>query len=343
MAYADNMEPVDTEEPTPEELQAIENEKTRRALVLTQAMHQQESQLPASLPTQPTPAPLQPPGFENALISEETRLNQGREARATAPGGGVLLMPPETQGRMYMGPQIGAEQLARIPQGGRINLMPPPGPRMSQLEQAQAADRPGTRTVGISGGEPSITSIEPAMQHFAAMRGYQSDLERGGDKQVARDKWLPMMLTGTRGLTPFQQAQIDRWQQPKTATPYQEAQMERWKNEVKTDPARTAQISKLTGAITGLQSDMARGLAYSSDNPDPKKAAQGKKNEDQLKQWQEQLDSLAKPATTTKTSAVANPAKASPGKNPYIVGKRYGNLRYKGGDPNLESSWTKAT
>lgn len=49
------------------------------------------------------------------------------------------------------------------------------------------------------------------------------------------------------------------------------------------------------------------------------------------------------PGTQTTTSpvapVVAPPVATSTGTNPYRVGARYGNLRYKGGDPNLEMNW----
>lgn len=42
-------------------------------------------------------------------------------------------------------------------------------------------------------------------------------------------------------------------------------------------------------------------------------------------------------------AALRTPSKTKTPPNPYIVGKRYGNLRYKGGDPNIQNNWTPVT
>lgn len=138
--------------PTADELQAAELAKTKQALLVAAAMQQSESQLPSRLPTQP--APVQPPA---------------------AP-----LPMPVSRGRMYMGPASGpaldAFTAGRGPSS--VNLMPPPsGPPPSRLEQAQAQDAPGSRTIGIN-DEPPYSDASMANQRnsmiYEAMKKIQA-------------------------------------------------------------------------------------------------------------------------------------------------------------------------
>lgn len=154
----------------PNEEESLIQEEADRQRQLAEQMRQEEAALMSALPTQPI-AP--PAGFEQSLIDEETRLNRQREALAATPGIGVRTMAPpapDTTGRMYMGPMIGQEQLSRIPEGGRINLMPPPsGPPPTALERLQALDRPGSETISIRQDVP-IPVPEGKSPVFAAMQ-----------------------------------------------------------------------------------------------------------------------------------------------------------------------------
>lgn len=258
MPEADTMESIDPLEQTPEDLQAIEDAKTNRALLLTQAMHQQEAQLPGQLPTTPPPFPMMTPriadparsgmmqipgpgiplapptavqsapilspgvplaptppvqstplgppsptaGFERALIDDETRMNRLRETDMIRP------TSPDIYGRMYMGGALTPEQEQEFKQSGkgtRINLMPPSGPRMSQLEQARAADRPGTRTISIDTSPASITSSDPTAKRFAIMQGMQVDKAKGMSDSDISNKWLPLLMEiGIAPAKPFE-------------------------------------------------------------------------------------------------------------------------------------------
>lgn len=52
------------------------------------------------------------------------------------------------------------------------------------------------------------------------------------------------------------------------------------------------------------------------------------------------LSEAAPPIIPRSSPATITPPTPTPG-NPYVPGKQYGNLRYNGGNPNLESSWEK--
>lgn len=176
--------PIPSEEELFAERQRIENErkKAATAIQLSGAASALEGALPSALPTQT--APLTPPaGFEPALMAEQERLNQVAAARAKIPGIGVrtdIPAAPDTQGRMYMGPNIGAAELARIPEGGRISLMPPAvTPPASRLEQLQALDRPGSRTIGIREEPPysdaSLAASQNRMKYEAIQKFMAGD------------------------------------------------------------------------------------------------------------------------------------------------------------------------
>ena len=54
------------------------------------------------------------------------------------------------------------------------------------------------------------------------------------------------------------------------------------------------------------------------------------------------LQDLQKPTPPADVTA-KNAAKGTAPGNPYQIGKQYGNLRYKGGDPQNETSWEPVT
>ena len=169
----------DQQSTEPVEVQGLTREQKAQALGVTlQGLDALERQVSSgTLPTQPAPRPAPPappmqpggaPGYEF-----------GR-------GIGVLQPPaqspaPTPQGRMYMGPSMSPDQeqqFMQSPAGTRTNLMPPPsGPPPSRLEQAQAADPPGSRTIGIHDEPPysdaSMANQQNAMR-YEAMKKFQA-------------------------------------------------------------------------------------------------------------------------------------------------------------------------
>ncbi len=187
------IDPLEFSVPTQEELDDVKErlaeEERQRQKTVSLALDTQErleSQLPTALPTQPIAPPSDVGPFPmRAAIAPPEPLNL-----------------PVSSGRMYMGPAMSAEEEAAFrakPSGTSINLVPPPAVTgLSGLERAQALDRPGTRTISIGGGTPTITSIDPASQRFAAIQGYQSDLNAGMDPSVVQQKWAPFLFAPGR-------------------------------------------------------------------------------------------------------------------------------------------------
>lgn len=239
--YDEFGEPIPTEEELAKQRadQEAERLKTEQALKLAGGMTGLEGQLPNTLPTQvaPVPAVPQPAAMGGAAYQE------GR-------GIGVLAAPPRAtnQGRMYMGPAMAPQQEQQFMQsapGTRMNLMPPP-PVMSPDQQAamqgsmaagtggesnasalarlQAADVPGSRTIGVQ-SEPPYSDASVANQRnatiYEALRKIQA-----GDKSP---ETAAIAMGGIgRGMTPYQQAQVQRWNTPASLTPFQAKQIERW-------------------------------------------------------------------------------------------------------------------
>jgi hypothetical protein len=114
---------------------------------------------------------------------------------------------------MYMGPSMSPEQesaFMQSPAGTRVNLMPPPtAPSPSRLEQAQALDRPGDRTLSIR-SEPPYSDASLAAQKnrmtFEAIQKFNA-----GDKS-------PEVLAAALGT-------IAGYQRPRPKTPVNPA---RW-------------------------------------------------------------------------------------------------------------------
>jgi hypothetical protein len=168
--------------PTPEELQAAEMAKTAQTLQLVQAMNQTVAPLPMTLPTQAAPAGTPPPPPMTATqpppvapVAPPSQPGAGAGA-AYQPGRGIGVLAasptPTNQGRMYMGPAMTApqeQQFMESAPGTRMNLMPPPTPEQSAgaasriapesdpaaLARLQAADVPGSRTIGVRSESPT--------------------------------------------------------------------------------------------------------------------------------------------------------------------------------------------
>lgn len=172
--------------PTPDELQAAELAKTAQTLQLVREMNQTVAPLPATLPTQTAPvgaAPAppmtatQPP--PTAPVAPPPLINRGGQQYQGSP---LVAAPPAPQGRMYMGPAMSPDQesaFMQSPAGTRINLMPPPsGPPPSRLEQAQANDQPGSRTIAIN-DEPAYSDASLANQRNAMLYNAMKQFDAG--------------------------------------------------------------------------------------------------------------------------------------------------------------------
>lgn len=129
-----------------------------------------------------------------------------------------------------------------------------PGPTMADLRSqynAAVSERDDTAALAAMrqiesarGGDPgSIIRVQtqvpyeipsPAQQQYEAQQAYQSEIDRGIPPDVAWNRHGPQIMAGTAGskpMTQYQQAQVERWQKPPMLTPYQEAQIARWKEQ----------------------------------------------------------------------------------------------------------------
>jgi hypothetical protein len=305
--------------PTQEEMnkQAADREaerlKTDQTIKLVGAMNQTVAPLPMTLPTQSSPVGAPPPPMTG------TQPPPGAPV-APPPQPGAPPMAP--QGRMYMGPSMTAPQesaFMQSPAGTRTNLMPPPsGPPPSRLQQLQAQDQPGSRTLGIR-DEPTYSDASMANQQnamrYEAMKKFDA-----GDRS-------PEVIAAAMGraapnqMTPYQQAQVQRWNKPSTITPYQQAEIDRWKRQ-DSKPETQTETEKIaaTPGSAGVEAQSARkGIFGIGARPAtaavPAVAPQGER-------------------TITRKVPVETPSAKTPS-----VGEVRNGWRFKGGDPSKKSNW----
>ena len=144
---------------------------------------------------------------------------------ASAPPAGLTGVPglsplSNATGRMYLGPNIPTESVRQlVPPGHAFSTIPPAqvtapddGSYESRLVQAQAADKPGTRTISIARPSQRLTPTDiawtPAYEQWAAQQDLKADIEKGMTPEQALLKH-PAAVTGTGGMTRSQQANLD--------------------------------------------------------------------------------------------------------------------------------------
>lgn len=296
--------------PTEEEL-AAERAKTDQVLQLNAAAAAAENQLPADMPPSPMLTQLQPP---------------------TAP-----LNLPVSKGRMYMGPTMSPTEEAAfhaMPSGTSINLMPPPaGPPLGPLERLQAADLPGQRTLSIG------AAYDPAMERYQAQQAIQSAIQRGIPSSDAIRLYGQGLFPPERGaMTDFQRANALMRQQQLNQQAKAEADRQRRLEQL--DRPRLLQQNPVYRKNLNRDSKIQEQLDAIDLTPEPTDAQQEKRRlllreRNQLRLERERLEQQFAPTTT---GAAVTPPVAE---GQYKVGARYGTMRYKGGDPSLESSWEK--
>jgi hypothetical protein len=298
--YDEFGQPIPTqEEQAAQEQERLKNEsKTAQTLQLVRAMNQNVAPLPMTLPTQPAPA-VRPP-----------LINRGGQQYAGSP---PVAAPPAPQGRMYMGPAMSPDQEAAFmqsPAGTRINLMPPPpgGSAMTQLQQAQAADRPGSRTISLDSAPPSITSSDEASQRFAVQQQIQQAIKGGMTAADALATYgQDLFGAGGKPMTPYQRAEVDRWNQPKAITPFQRAQMDRWKNQGAAPPKATTAVNNVHKSL--LASEM---VARQGNDPTATRRAIKTRQDFEAAHPELGMSGTAPTATGTTPAATAPAPLAAP-------------------------------
>ena len=196
-------------EPTPEELQAAEIAKTQQALALVNAAKQEEASIaPLTL--------IAPPRNRTYMGPNIGGLTNPEEFFGPSLPAGRVIMPPAMRNPAPLTPEAQAALQSRIAAATQ------PESDTAALARVQALDRPGTRTIGISRPEMPVPSA--GEMQFEAQQGYLTDIKGGMSVTQARDKWLPLMLSGRSPLgmltenqrlnTAMRQQQLD--QQAKT-------------------------------------------------------------------------------------------------------------------------------
>ena len=168
-------------EPTPEELQAAEIAKTQQALALVNAAKQEEASIaPLTLIAPPRNRTYMGPNIGGPTNPQEF-------FGPSLPAGRVIV-PPAMRTPAPLTPE------AQSALQSRIAAATQPESDTAALARTQALDRPGTRTIGVS--RPPMPVPSAGEMQFEAQQGYLKDVQGGMPIAQARDKWLPLMLSG---------------------------------------------------------------------------------------------------------------------------------------------------
>lgn len=181
----------------------------------------------------------------SGMANQEQQLGGSRMAGPLPGLGGPGYTPPpqpSPPGRMYMGPPISEQAFQAMPPG----VTAPPPPQLSpqqqmaaqqrvaagtgglspqtQLAQAQASDRPGSSTISVNTTQdPEIQAAAAAAQaKYEATQKYRSLVNSNvSPADAIAQSGLSMFAGGTpqKPMTAFQQAQVNRWQNPAVRPP----------------------------------------------------------------------------------------------------------------------------
>ena len=299
------------------------------------------------LPTQAAPVapPVAPPmtGTQPAPISPVAPppmlINRGGQQYPGTPA-----PAPTGQGRMYMGPASGEGALMQSAPGTRMNLMPPPAPVPPQsqaamrarlaagtgaesdpaaLSRLQAADQPGSRTIAVR-SEPQYSDASLANQRNAMLYNAMKKFDAGDRSPEVMA--AAMGSAAPKAMTPYQQAQVERWNKPSTITPYQQAEIERWKRQdLKPETQTVTEHIPRKEGVAGTPAQPARkgylGIGARAAVPAvPEVPTQEAR-------------------TISRKVPVEAPAAAPKSKSAPSVGEVRNGWRFKGGDPSKKSNW----
>jgi hypothetical protein len=322
MEYEDNIDTQDemNRPPTQEEIYAAKLDADRKAALAQKtvaAMGAVEAQASQG-------APIAPPTLPMGATPMIQGRGMGRPAfpgTPTVPVANTIPLSTPGKGRMYMGPNISDAQVrSLVPPGQSYSALmtPPGGSAPSQLEQAQALDRPGTRTLSIdAGGQPSLTSLDPGMRQFAARQVFQQAKAAGKSDQEALYMAGPDLFGGVAGALTKGKAPIvaPRWipSDPATGAPgHFETGTGTVHIPTQPKPAGAGR-EQLEKDIRAFQVKLNSGELPSTKSSNPKIAnsPQAKANDVLLAEWQKQLNNMSATnspaATATGTTAVTPP------------------------------------
>src|ERR1019366_1158566 len=184
-------------------------------------------------------------------------------------------------------------------------------------------DAPGSRTLAVRSESPnsdaSLANQRNAML-YNAMKKFDAG-DRSPEVMAAA-----MGSAAPRTMTPYQQAQVERWNKPSTITPYQQAEIDRWKRQDSKPEMQT--VAKHLPAVPGVPGTPAqaasRGFLGIGAHP-AIPATPGVPDEP--------------PTSVTRKMPVESPASAP--KSKPAVGEVRNGYRFKGGDPSKQASWEK--
>lgn len=242
------------------------------------------------------------------------------------------LTMPISSGRMYMGPMLSPEEeraFLQKPSGTSINLMPPPaGPPLTQLENIQAASPPWATPISIRRDVPMPIPEDPGAARFALISEYQRMRAAGVPEseavsRVGLDYFLPQGRYSR--LTPYQELSTGlRERQLDLA---EQAQRERLARESRRE------ASYISPAVSARYKSLLSAEAKASDSMDAGAANRARWAREGFENEHPELISGPTVVTPPSTARSAVPK----------VGEVRKGYRFKGGNPNLKSSWEKVS
>lgn len=260
-------------------------------------------------------APPTPEEIAAAAATEEAKRNAIAGTVGQMQALATQVVPPRN--RTYMGPNIpgggpSPQQFFQdAPSNILINRLPPPTPEAA----AGAAGRIAAMT-SQKQYDPRLTAIDPTLRQFAAQDQIRRAMDQGitaADAMRIYGQGLFAPVVPPRRYNVSGVGLVD--ESGRVIAPGQrsaahnvpgvglvDAQTGRIITPARTvDPANTAQIRALANAKAALQADIARGFARSPNDPDPKKAEEGKRNAQQIQEWDNEIRRLQGGTATTPT------------------------------------------
>lgn len=267
-----------------------------------------------------TDKPLTPDQIAAAAATEEAKRNAIAGTVGQMQALTTQVVPPRN--RMYMGPNTsGAGGTSPqdffglvTPYNVRINNLAPPEPLTPEAQSALQGRL--AAATGQKQYDPRLTAIDPTLRQFAAQDQIRRAMDQGitaADAMRIYGQGLFAPVVPPRRYNVSGVGLVDESGQ--VITPGQrsaahnvpgvglvDAQTGRIITPARTvDPANTAQIRALANAKAALQADIARGFARSPNDPDPKKAEEGKRNAQQIQEWDNEIRRLQGGTATTPT------------------------------------------
>lgn len=301
----------------------------QRAQALAEASAAAE-ELEASI----TPSPMltsigqPPPGipYTGGPMATSTPL-----APPPAPAPSAPLSLPISGGRMYMGPSLTPDQeeafLASAPRTSQV-LVPPAAEPGAAARIAAATAPP---TISAAAGAPSPTSIYPEMRQFYAQEQIKKAIAGGMDPNTALQTYGSEFFTrgGPKPISPLDRARLDA---AKTA---QENLQKRFEiSESRRAKQWSPQDLQTHQSLLNADRELQKEYNLAQALPENKRYDEQNRILNQRSANAAQRKRIAE-----KYAEPTSPPAAATGG--YTVGGRYGNWRYKGGNPNDSSSWER--